>query len=114
MQNSFYAAVNHVTDLSGNKYDISERSTGHAPGLWLEDFDPFCLFQLLDAVMIMIDSSVKRNRKFGLNFQVSMLLKSAIMITRVRPRIKMFEVIVLFLRLQNDSTQYRLQVMENI
>ena len=31
-QNSFYAAVNHVADLSGNKYDISERSTGHAPG----------------------------------------------------------------------------------
>ena len=25
-------AVNHVADLSGNKCDISERSTGHAPG----------------------------------------------------------------------------------
>ena len=32
MQNSFYAAVNHVADRSGNKYNISERSTGHAPG----------------------------------------------------------------------------------
>ena len=31
MQNSFCAAINHVADLSGNKYDISERSTGHAP-----------------------------------------------------------------------------------
>ena len=48
MQHSFYAAVNHVADLSGNNYDISERSTDHAPGSWLEDFDPFCLFMLLD------------------------------------------------------------------
>ena len=32
VQNSFYAAVNQVADLSGNKCDISERSTGHAPG----------------------------------------------------------------------------------
>ena len=32
MQNSFYAAVNHMVDLSGNKCDISERSTGQAPG----------------------------------------------------------------------------------
>ena len=43
-----YAAVNHVNDLSGNKCDISERSTGRAPGLWMTDFDPFCLFLLLD------------------------------------------------------------------
>ena len=48
MQNSFYTAVNHVADLSGNKYAISERSTGHAPGSCLADFDPFCLFLLLD------------------------------------------------------------------
>ena len=48
MQNLFYAAVNHVADLSGNKCDISERSTGHAPGSLLADFDPFCLFLLLD------------------------------------------------------------------
>ena len=27
-----YAAVNHVTDLSENEHDISERSTGHVPG----------------------------------------------------------------------------------
>ena len=31
MQNEFLAAVNHVADLSGSKYNISERSTGHAP-----------------------------------------------------------------------------------
>ena len=48
MQNSFYAPVNHVADLSGNKCDISERSTGHAHGLRLADFDLFCLFLLLD------------------------------------------------------------------
>ena len=46
--NSFSAAVNHVTDLSGNKRDISERSTGRVRGSWLADFDPFCLFLLLD------------------------------------------------------------------
>ena len=51
MQNLFLAAINHVADLSGNKYNISERSTGHAPGSRLTDFDPFwsfCLFLLLD------------------------------------------------------------------
>ena len=48
MQNAFYAAVNHVADFSGNKYDNSERSTGHAPGSLLADFNPFCFFLLLD------------------------------------------------------------------
>ena len=33
MQNPFYAAVNHVTDLSGNECNISERSIGHNAGL---------------------------------------------------------------------------------
>ena len=33
------AAINHVADLSGNECNISERSTGHAPGLCLADFD---------------------------------------------------------------------------
>ena len=32
MQTSFYSAVNHAADLSGNRCDILERSTGHAPG----------------------------------------------------------------------------------
>ena len=48
MQNLFYAAVNHVMDLSETKCDISEISKGHAPGWGLVDFDPFCLFLPFD------------------------------------------------------------------
>ena len=43
-----YVAVNHVADLSGNRSHMSERSTGHAPGSRLADFDQFCLFLFLD------------------------------------------------------------------
>ena len=63
-----YAAVNHVADLSENKRDISERSTGHAPGSWLGDFDPFCLFLFLDD---------RYDNDWRLNFRVRMLLKSS-------------------------------------
>ena len=38
-------------------------------------FACFCFWM---TVTIMIDGSVKRNRKFGLNFRIRMLLKSAI------------------------------------
>ena len=31
--NAFYAAVNHVADLSENKYNISEGLKGHVPEL---------------------------------------------------------------------------------
>ena len=48
MQNLFYTDINHVMDLSGNKCDISKMSKGHAPGSPLADFNPFCLFMLLD------------------------------------------------------------------
>ena len=58
-------------DLSGNKCDISERSTGHAPGSRLADFDPFACFCFWMTVTIMIDGRVKRNRKFGLKLQSS-------------------------------------------
>ena len=33
MQNVFYAAVNHVADLSGNRCNILEGSKGHVPEL---------------------------------------------------------------------------------
>ena len=38
---------------------------GHAPGSWLADFDPFACFCFWMTVTIMIDGSVKRNRKFA-------------------------------------------------
>ena len=40
-------------------------------------FACFCFWM---TVTIMIDGSVKHNRKFGLNFRVRMLLKSAVMV----------------------------------
>ena len=70
MQNSFYAAINHVADLSGNKCDILERSTGHTPGSLLADFNPFCLFLLLDDRYDKIDGTVKHNCKFGFSLHV--------------------------------------------
>ena len=40
-KNTFYTAVNHVADLSGNKCDISESSKGHVSKLRLADLDLF-------------------------------------------------------------------------
>ena len=48
MHNACYAAVSRVADLSGNKCDISEGSKGHVSELSLVNFDPVCLFLLLD------------------------------------------------------------------
>lgn len=44
MQNLCYVAVDHATDLSGNKHGFR----GHIPELRLVVFDPFCVFLLLD------------------------------------------------------------------
>ena len=76
MQNSFYTVVNHVADLSGNKCNISARSTGHAPVRNWQILIHFACFCFWMTVTITIEGSVKCNRKFGLNFRVRMLLKS--------------------------------------
>ena len=41
MQNVFYSATNHITDISENKRNILESSKGHIPVLWLVDYYPF-------------------------------------------------------------------------
>ena len=69
MQNSFYAAVNHVVDLSGNKCNISARSTGHALVRDWQISIHFACFCFWKTVTIMIEGSVKRNRKFDIKFQ---------------------------------------------
>ena len=65
MQNSCYAVVNLVTDLSGNKEDFSEDSKGHVPELWLVDSDPFFWFLLLDVRYSNDWRCIKSNRKLG-------------------------------------------------
>ena len=78
MQHSFYAAVNHVADLSGNKYDISQVTLLVRDWRISIHFACFCFWM---TVTIMIDGSVKR--KFGFKLQNSHVIEKRSMIMSI-------------------------------